>query len=86
MDCALVAPLLFAGTCNTLLFNAWVEHALCPLLNDTQAVVMDNVPFHKSAQTHDRVTGTDSIPHLFWHKSGSQLTNLSLCFQSASNG
>src|SRR5438034_10144591 len=29
-----------------------------------------------------RVTGTESIPHLFWHKSGNQLTNLSLCFQS----
>src|SRR5713101_3281294 len=29
-----------------------------------------------------RATGTVSMPHLFWHKSGDQLTNLSLCFQS----
>jgi hypothetical protein len=24
----------------------------------------------------------ESMPHLFWHKSGDQLTTLSLCFQS----
>src|SRR5256885_12844342 len=29
-----------------------------------------------------RATGTVSMPHLFWHKSGDQLTNLLLCFQS----
>src|SRR5436309_15386692 len=29
-----------------------------------------------------RATGTVSMPHLFWHKSEGQLTNLSLCFQS----
>jgi len=46
------APLLFEGTCNTSLFNAWLEKALCPLLNDSHVVVMDNVPFHKSARTH----------------------------------
>jgi len=45
------APCLFAGTCNTLLFNAWLEKELCPLLNDTHVVVMDNVPFHKSPTT-----------------------------------
>jgi len=28
------------------------------------------------------VTGTDSISHLFWHKSGQQLIGLSLCFQN----
>ena len=33
-----------------------------------------------------RVTGTDSISHLFWHKSGQQLIGLSLCFQSTPNG
>src|SRR3954469_22408052 len=29
-----------------------------------------------------RVTGTVSMLHLFWQKSGDQLTNLSLCVQS----
>src|SRR5262245_47219885 len=29
-----VAPLLFAGTCNTAVFNAWLDQELCPLLND----------------------------------------------------
>jgi len=44
------APLLFAGTCNTTLFNAWREKELCPLLNDTHVVVMDNMSFQKSAK------------------------------------
>src|SRR5262245_4054008 len=42
------APFLFEGTCNTTVFNAWLEKELCPLLNATQVIVMDNVPFHKS--------------------------------------
>jgi putative transposase len=45
------APVLFEGTCNTSLFNAWLEQQLCPLLHAQQVVVMDNVPFHKSAKT-----------------------------------
>lgn len=45
------APLLFEGTCNTALFNAWLEQELCPLLNNTHVVIMDNVPFHKSPTT-----------------------------------
>ena len=52
------APLLFEGTCNTSLFNAGLAHQLCPLLNGTHVVVMDNVPFHKSAQTHTLITHT----------------------------
>lgn len=52
------APLLFAGSCNTALFNAWLAKELCPLLNDTHVVVMDNVPFHKSATTHTLITTT----------------------------
>lgn len=52
------APLLFEGTCNTTLFNAWLAQELCPLLNDTHVVVMDNVPFHKSAKTHSLIHST----------------------------
>lgn len=58
IDQTIVAPLLFEGTCNTPLFNAWLEHALCPLLTATQVVVMDNVPFHKSAKTTELITRT----------------------------
>ena len=45
------APMLFKGSCNTQLFNAWLGKALCPLLNATHVVIMDNSPFHKSTQT-----------------------------------
>lgn len=48
-------PILFEGTCNTALFNAWLENHLCPLLNGNHVVVMDNVSFHKSAQTQDLI-------------------------------
>jgi hypothetical protein len=36
-------PFLFEGTCNTPLFNHWLEKEPCPLLNDTHVIVMDNV-------------------------------------------
>jgi transposase len=52
----LEAPLLFTGTCDTLVFNLWLEKELCPFLNDTHVVVMDNVPFHKSAKTKTLIT------------------------------
>ena len=49
------APLLCEGTCDTAVFNRWLETQLCPLLNDNQVVVMDNVPFHKSARTRELI-------------------------------
>jgi transposase len=52
------APLLFEGTCDTTVFNTWLDHELCPHLNAIHVVVMDNVPFHKSAKTKDLITGT----------------------------
>lgn len=52
------APLLFEGTCNTSLFNAWLAYELCPLLNATHVVIMDNVPFHKGAHTHALLKAT----------------------------
>ena len=45
------APLCFQGTCNTKLFNAWVEQFLVPELTSGQIVVMDNATFHKSEET-----------------------------------
>jgi transposase len=53
-----VAPLLFEGTCNTPLFNAWLGKALCPLLNDTHVVIRDHVPFQKSTQATALITST----------------------------
>lgn len=58
IESTFTAPLLFDGSCTTALFNAWLAHALCPLLHRDHVVVMDNAPFHKSALTHALITGT----------------------------
>ena len=51
MRASLLAPLLFEGTCNTEVFNTWVEDMLCPILDDQCVVIMDNATFHKSKAT-----------------------------------
>ena len=44
----LIAPLVFNGSCNTQLFEAWVEQLLLKELKPGQIVIMDNASFHKS--------------------------------------
>lgn len=46
-----VAPMIFHGACNTLLFESWVEQFLIPELKPGQVIVMDNAAFHKSPRT-----------------------------------
>jgi transposase len=43
-----IAPMVFNGTCNTNLFENWVEKFLIKELKPGQFVVMDNASFHKS--------------------------------------
>ena len=45
----LLAPLVFEGTCNTALFEAYVEQCLVPVLTPGQVVIYDNARFHQSA-------------------------------------
>jgi putative transposase len=54
----LAAPMLFSGTCNTLIFNQWLEEMLCPLLSENDVVIMDNAAFHKSATTRQLIHST----------------------------
>ena len=42
-----LAPMLFEGTCDHLLVNAWLAECLVPLLEKPSIVIMDNAPFHK---------------------------------------
>lgn len=44
----IIAPFIFTGTCNTELFENWVEQFLINELKPGQVVVMDNAAFHKS--------------------------------------
>jgi transposase len=54
----LTATMLFKGTCNTTVFNAWLEKFLLPLLDKTKVVVMDNAIFHKSQKTRHLIEQT----------------------------
>ena len=50
-----IAPFIFKGTCNTELFNKWVEGILIKELKKGQVVIMDNASFHKSQKTIDLI-------------------------------
>ena len=47
----LVAPLTFAGTCNTEVVDAYFEHVLLPVLPQGSVIVLDNARFHQSPTT-----------------------------------
>lgn len=50
-----IAPMVFNGSCNTELFNSWVEKFLLKELNAGQFVIMDNASFHKSKKTKELI-------------------------------
>jgi transposase len=54
-DDKLVAPLTFAGTCNTEVVDAYFEHVLLPVLPPGSVIVLDNARFHQSPTTAARV-------------------------------
>ena len=43
--------MVFNGSCNSNVFNNWVEHFLIKELKPGQVVIMDNASFHKSQKT-----------------------------------
>lgn len=51
----LIAPMLFEGTCNTAVFNQWLEHMLLPELVTGSVLVLDNATFHTSKRTQELV-------------------------------
>ena len=51
----IIAPMCFKGTCNTELFNAWIEQVLLPELKPGQVVILDNAAFHKSPKTKELI-------------------------------
>jgi transposase len=46
-----IAPLCYTGTCDSGLFNFWLENFLLPTLEPGHTIIMDNAAFHKSEQT-----------------------------------
>lgn len=50
-----IAPMIFSGSCNTELFNKWVEEFLIKELKPNQVVIMDNAAFHRSQKTRELI-------------------------------
>lgn len=50
-DNKVIAPMCYQGTCDTLLFNYWLEQFLLPELKPGHVLIMDNAAFHKSNET-----------------------------------
>jgi len=50
-----IAPMVFTGSCNTQLFETWVEQALIEELQPGQVVIMDNAGFHKSKKIRELI-------------------------------
>lgn len=43
----LLAPILFQGSTNSVLFNQWLEHHLLQELQSPSILILDNARFHK---------------------------------------
>ena len=50
-----IAPMVFSGSCNTELFENWVEQFLITELKVGQTVIIDNASFHKSQKTRELI-------------------------------
>lgn len=60
LGCKLIAPLTFPGTCDTALFNLWLETSLLRGLPSGSVIVLDNAAFHKSTTTVELVKAAGS--------------------------
>ena len=47
---AIIAPMIFEGTCNSALFETWIEKVLVQELTPGKVIIMDNATFHKSTK------------------------------------
>ncbi|MBX3325439.1 MAG: transposase [Nitrospira sp.] len=51
-------PVLFDGTCDAEMFNAWLKVRLCPRLTCVHLVIRDHAAFHKSPETAELIQHT----------------------------
>lgn len=50
-----LSAMCFDGTCDTQLFNTWLEEVLLPELKPGQVLILDNASFHKSKRSQELV-------------------------------
>jgi len=55
LESKILAPFCYQGTCNTDLFNYWLEYILLPELMPGFTLIMDNATFHKSQKTQELI-------------------------------
>lgn len=55
IESKILAPFCYQGTCNTKLFNYWLENILLPELSPGYTLIMDNAAFHKSQKTQELI-------------------------------
>lgn len=55
MNEKLVAPFIFEGYCDRIIFDAYVEHCLVSVLSTGDVVIADNAAFHKSKRAKDLI-------------------------------
>lgn len=47
----LIEPILFDGSCNSDVFNEWLENYFLPKIKEGSILIFDNASFHKSSET-----------------------------------
>lgn len=52
---AILAPMCFSGSCDTVLMIYWITYCLIPELRKGQYVILDNASFHKSQEIRDLI-------------------------------
>ncbi len=45
-----LAPMIFTGTCDSLVVETWFRKVLAPVLQPGQVVILDNASFHRKAK------------------------------------
>jgi transposase len=57
----IIAPFLFEGSCNTVVFETYIQEVLCPSLRKGQVVIMDNATFHQSKKMRELIEEKECI-------------------------
>jgi len=57
----IIAPLVYDGTTDSVLFEWWFENCLLVELKSKSVIVMDNATFHRKAKLRELVAETEHI-------------------------
>ena len=57
----LIAPMVYQGTMNSSLFEAWFEHFLLHELKEPSVIIMDNARFHRMAVLREMAQKVDTL-------------------------